>query len=605
MAAITGIIGNGNFQKYNKQIKIMTDCTSHENWYRNGTYIHEQLGIYAGWNMQKSTFCDCLPVMNEKKDLVLLICGECYTDRGTLHELKSKNHQFESRNASYLVHLYEEDPKAFFSTLNGRFCGLLIDLRTEKAILFNDRYGMGRIYYFEGTEEFLFSSEAKTILKIKPELRKIDPRGLGEFLTCDCVLENRTLFNNIFLFPGGSAWTFHAGKVEKKETYFNPSEWENSEILDDETLYKNMSSTFRNILPRYFNTPPGMGLSLTGGLDTRMILANRQFAPGTLPCYTFAGMYHESRDVRVARKVAEYCSQTHHCIDVGQDFIKQFPALAEKTVFITDGGMDVSGAPELYINRLAREIAPVRITGNYGQEVFNRDRAFKAQPVDENILHKDFLPYSEDACATFNGMLNIHPLSFTVFRQAPWFHYKRLSLEQSQLILRTPFLDNDMVKCMFQASHEAASNRNLCIRLILEGNKGLAGIMTDRGLLGRSNVWSKLAKLYYELQFKAEYCYDYGMPQWMSALDHLVSPLHFERFFLGRHKFCHFRVWYRDSLSGYIKQILLDPKTLSRPYFNPGMVEAVTNGHTLGIRNHTVLITKLLTVELIQRLFID
>src|SRR5206468_5989917 len=45
---------------------------------------------------------------------------------------------------------------------------------------------------------------------------------------------------------------------------------------------------------------------------------------------------------------------------------------------------------------------------------------------------------------------------------------------------------------------------------------------------------------------KAEYAYDYGMPQWMARIDHLLLPLRLERLFLGRHKFSHFRVWYRD-----------------------------------------------------------
>jgi len=54
--------------------------------------------------------------------------------------------------------------------------------------------------------------------------------------------------------------------------------------------------------------------------------------------------------------------------------------------------------------------------------------------------------------------------------------------------------------------------------------------------------------------FKAEYAYDYGMPQWMARIDHLFSWFHLERLFLRRHKFNHFRVWYRDSLSDYVRE---------------------------------------------------
>ncbi len=46
-------------------------------------------------------------------------------------------------------------------------------------------------------------------------------------------------------------------------------------------------------------------MSLTGGLDTRMIMAWHKAAPGSLPCYTFGGKYRECRDVIVARQVAD------------------------------------------------------------------------------------------------------------------------------------------------------------------------------------------------------------------------------------------------------------------------------------------------------------
>jgi asparagine synthase (glutamine-hydrolysing) len=108
-----------------------------------------------------------------------------------------------------------------------------------------------------------------------------------------------------------------------------------------------------------------------------------------------------------------------------------------------------------------------------------------------------------------------------------------------------------------------------------------------------------------EFTFKAEYAYDYGMPQWASRIDSSLSALHLERLFLGRHKLLHFRVWYRDALAGYVRQMLLDPKTLARPYLERKGVEAVVNGHLNGGRNHTTEIHKLLSLELLHRQFLD
>ena len=108
-----------------------------------------------------------------------------------------------------------------------------------------------------------------------------------------------------------------------------------------------------------------------------------------------------------------------------------------------------------------------------------------------------------------------------------------------------------------------------------------------------------------EFLFKAEYAYDGGMPQWMARIDHRLFPLHLERFFLGRHKFAHFRIWYRDTLSGYVREMLLDQRTLSRPYLQGNGIEAVVRGHLNGDRNYTTAIHKVLTLELLHRLFLD
>lgn len=91
----------------------------------------------------------------------------------------------------------------------------------------------------------------------------------------------------------------------------------------------------------------------------------------------------------------------------------------------------------------------------------------------------------------------------------------------------------------------------------------------------------------------------------MARIDHALSPFHVERLFLGRHKYYHFRVWYRDVLSKYVQEMLLDPLTLSRPYLDRNAVEAIVRGHLKGGRNYTTEIHKLLSIELLHRLFVD
>jgi asparagine synthase (glutamine-hydrolysing) len=159
---------------------------------------------------------------------------------------------------------------------------------------------------------------------------------------------------------------------------------------------------------------------------------------------------------------------------------------------------------------------------------------------------------------------------------------------------------------VYRAPQESSTNGDVRLRLIKDASPTLGRIRSDRGVGGNGDrLASVLAHAFQEFTFKAEYAYDYGMPQPVAYIDHLLSGLHLERLFLGRHKFLHFRLWYRQQLAEYVRQMLLDPLTLSRPYLQKKTVETIVEDHLQGTRNYTSAIHKLLTLELIHRLFLD
>lgn len=587
------------------QLRRMVETLCHEPFYTTGTWGEESLGVYVGWVAQKGSFSEKMPQQNERGDVVLTFSGEEFPEPGLAQRLKQRGHEFDVDGPSYLVHVAEDDP-SFPAGLNGRFHGLLADRNRKTAVLFNDRYGMHRIYYHEAKDAFYFASEAKAILAVCPELRRLDPRGLGEFVACDAVLENRTIFEGIHVLPPASAWFFRDGSLEKKTSYFHPQEWEEQEKLDPEAYYQELRATFTRDLPRYFSGDQRIGMSLTGGLDTRMILACGNPAPGSLPTYTFGSMFRESQDVRVARRVAEFCQQPHQTITAGPEFLAQFSRYAERTVYLSDGCVDVGRAPDLYLNERAREIAPVRMTGNYGSEILRGVRGFKPVEPIAGLFSSEFLTNVRRARQTYAGISHGHPVSFAAFQQAPWYHYGVLALEQTQLSMRSPFLDNDLVRTVFRSPAAALVSNQLSLRVIAEGNRDLLQIPTDRGLAGnRGSIARAASRVILESLFKAEYAYDVGMPQWLARLDHAFSPIHAERLLLGRHKPFHFRVWYRDALGGYLREMLLDPLSLSRPYIERKGLEAVLRSHLKGHRNYTTELHKVLTLELLHRLFVD
>ena len=214
MPGIVGCITRLPRERAQNDVRRMTESLLHEVFYAAATWADEPLGVYVGWTSRKDSFFSGMPLRSERRDVVLAFSGEEFPDPGTVRRLKERGHEFSGQGPSYLVHMYEEDA-SFPAQLNGRFHGLLIDRNRGTATVFNDRYGMHRLYYHESKDAFYFAAEAKAILAVRPELGRMDRRGLGEFVSCGAVLENRRLFEGIHVLPPASAWVFRNAALER------------------------------------------------------------------------------------------------------------------------------------------------------------------------------------------------------------------------------------------------------------------------------------------------------------------------------------------------------------------------------------------------------
>ena len=595
MPGIVGIIGKGLHGKHEDDLKLMLDCMMHEPFYRRGSYTNEKLGVYVGWTCHPNSYADCMPAINDRKDVVLIFSGEHFPDHPVGDQFKAHG----------LLRQYEVKGEEFFRDLNGWFSGVLIDFRKSKVILFNDRYGMHRVYYHEEKEAFLFGSEAKSLLRARKNLRNVDMQGLGELISCNCVLENRTLFSGISLLPGGASWSWDKSLVIQKGSYFKASEWETLPPLDGETFNIRLKDTLLRIMPRYAQERGRVGISITGGLDSRTMMACLNPKPGELPCYTFGGA-KDVLDILIARQVSELYGQSYDVIRLGDGFFSRFPDLAEKTIRVTDGSLDICNAHDMYFNEAAREIAPIRLTGKFGSEVVRDHTMFHAGKYEEKLFSRDFCQYVKQAVGTLHDVKKGHQLSVAVFKDFPWREYNKIALEQSQMTFRSPYMDNDLVELMYQAPVGVRASNEPQRRVIRECNSALSEIITDRGYNEYANpLKAKLLEVYYYGLFKIDYTYLFALPHWLTRCDSIFESITGCRGLLGSQKFEYYRIWFRDELSQYTREILLDSRTAARPYFDEKTLEMMVETHTKGTRNYLDEINKAMTVELLHRVLID
>lgn len=611
MPGITGIIAKNPVGNEKTLVDQMLSVMLHESFYTRGIYSNDELGLFVGFTAIESSFADCMPIRNETGDLILFLTGECYFDRSTIDDLKRRNHSFDEQNGSMLVHLYEETGDKFFGQLNGWFNGLLVDLRRKRVTLFNDRCGIRRIYYHENKNFFYFGSEAKSLLKILPEMRQMDPQSVGEYIVYDCVLENRTYFSNMSLLPSGSAWTFEKTHIEKK-VYHDPAMLESLPKIPHESFFEEFCSIFDKILPRYFRGY-GIGMSLTGGLDTRAIMANCNLSPGMLPCYTFGGKYKDIFDVRLAPKVAADCGQPHTILRMNDaDFLQNFEYHAERSMWVTDGVVPVVMSDMMQFNKMAREIAPIRMTGKYGSQVLKNVFAFKDRSPHSGLISPDFEHHLRLASDTAKKLSLSHSFSFLLSSEIPWWWNGMLSAEASQLEVRSPYLDNDLIELLYRGQGPQLST-GVDLQLDLIGNyrPSLLAIPTTGTHGGTVPIISGLKKMIIKTFTIADKLYirerlPYSLTQAVGYMDKfIISPLHLDRLFFGYTDFRRYRQWFRKELSGYLTDIILNSKTLDRPYWNKDYLRTFLFDHIGGKGTYLRELRKVLQVELLHRVLLE
>ena len=257
MPGITGIFGLDAPEENASLLYRMIGPMKHEDFYSFDRYANCDLGVFSALVTSKGSHPSNL-VWNEPRTIGCLISGDAFGSSGAQADL---------------IDLYEEFGLRALERLNGWFSGVLIDLQRRMSILFNDRYGLNRVYVHEQDGRLFFSSEAKSLLAVLPAQRELDPRGLGEWFSCGCVLGNRSLFRGVSLLPPGSAWIFSSDNGLNKKRYFHPSAWETLPVLSAEDYYQQLTTVFPRILGHYTNGSRPVAMSLTGGLDGRMIMA--------------------------------------------------------------------------------------------------------------------------------------------------------------------------------------------------------------------------------------------------------------------------------------------------------------------------------------------
>jgi len=348
-----------------------------------------------------------------------------------------------------------------------------------------------------------------------------------------------------------------------------------------------------------------LGISLTGGLDTRMIMACSPPVPNDSVCYTFGGPTGRTVDAKLAARVAESCGLEYKLLRIGSDFFSDFARHMDRTVYVIDGCLGILGTHEIYLNALARQLSPLRLTGNFGSEILRGVSTFKPVGLSPDLLHPDI------ACLV-NGSVNRmsnskeHPVTFAAFREIPWSLFGSLAAARSQVTFRTPYLDNDLVALAYRTPEHLWKSSLPALRLIKAHSAVLSEIPTDRGFAGDHFGLGFLVRRFLaEATFKIDYYNSEGLPRLLSPFDSMLRRVSSSLGILGMHKYLPYSHWFREKLAPILLERVSSERIRHAPWWKKGTPELCAHAHVSRRGSYMRELNAILTLEAIDRLLLN
>ena len=109
--------------------------------------------------------------------------------------------------------------------------------------------------------------------------------------------------------------------------------------------------------------------ALTGGLDTRAILAVLSEASIKLTAYTVTGDKTLCLDARRARELCRAYGWPHFVVPLDQAFLRDLPTYVAEASRLSGGLASVDPAHEVYVYRQLKGLGSRRLSGNLGNQI--------------------------------------------------------------------------------------------------------------------------------------------------------------------------------------------------------------------------------------------
>jgi asparagine synthase (glutamine-hydrolysing) len=368
-----GICGQYNFESLapvrRGHIEAMARSIAHRGPDDEGYYVAGPLGF----GFRRLSIIDLAgghqPMSDQEETVWVVFNGEIYNFPKLRRELESFGHVFRTNSdTEVIVHGYKRWGDDVLNRLNGMFGLAIWDARKRRLVLARDAFGIKLLYYRIAGGSLHFGSEIRAVRVGMPERAEVDPTSLNLFLRYRFAPSPFTMFKGINKLAPGSKLVAEAGHCEISQWYrFKANPFAPAKSADE--AKEELQSLYEGAIKRQLISDVPVGLLLSGGIDSGLLLALMNLNGTSWPTYTVGyGSSYAEDELADGAETARVLGSKHTSVAITKSmFHEELPnivAALEEPIAAS------SVVPMYFVCQRAREDVKVALVGQGPDELF-------------------------------------------------------------------------------------------------------------------------------------------------------------------------------------------------------------------------------------------
>jgi asparagine synthase (glutamine-hydrolysing) len=368
-----GIAGQFNFQGHEpverETIVRMARSIAHRGPDDEGYFFSGPVGL----GFRRLSIIDLAgghqPMSDSEETVWAIFNGEIYNYLELRAELQAKGHQFRTNSdTEVIIHGYKEWGTDVFNRLNGMFGLAIWDVPNERLVVARDAMGIKLVYYKIDNGQLTFGSEIRAITATENSKPTVDPVALNLFLRFRYTPSPLTIFDGIRKLAPGCMLIVEDGQYREQRWYdYTPIPFSSPKA--DEEVTHELLQLYRAAVRRHLLSDVPVGILLSGGLDSGLLLALMNEQGGPWPAYTVGyGASFADDELADAKATASVLRARHVCVELNRDeFERSLPKIVES---LEEPIATSSIVPMYFVSQRARQDVKVALIGQGPDELF-------------------------------------------------------------------------------------------------------------------------------------------------------------------------------------------------------------------------------------------